>query len=50
MIEDGVQDDASAKNTGRLAYCSSMLPYTALARKEHPLSRGKRDGRNIEIP
>jgi ribonuclease PH len=27
----------------------SMLPYATLARKDRPISRGKQDGRNIEI-
>ena len=27
----------------------SMLPYSTLTRKDRPISRGKQDGRNIEI-
>ena len=51
MIEDKVPGWMRQQKIqgGWLTAEYSMLPYATLARKDRPISRGKQDGRNIEI-
>ena len=52
MIEDRVPwlDEAAKKvEGGWLTAEYNMLPYSTLSRKDRPSSKGKTDGRNIEI-
>ena len=51
MIEDRVPGWMRQQKIqgGWLTAEYSMLPYATLARKDRPISRGKQDGRNIEI-
>ena len=51
MIEDKVPGWMRQQKIqgGWLTAEYSMLPYATLSRKDRPISRGKQDGRNIEI-
>ena len=51
MIEDKVPGWMRQQKIqgGWLTAEYSMLPYATLARKDRPISRGRQDGRNIEI-
>ena len=51
MIEDRVPGWMRQQKVegGWLTAEYSMLPYSTLSRKDRPISKGKQDGRNIEI-
>ena len=51
MIEDRIPGWMRQQKVegGWLTAEYSMLPYSTLSRKDRPISKGRQDGRNIEI-